>query len=81
MCSTCEAQFVIMTEGFSLTLQEYVDAHKSGQMRETPGLRVHDQASMLLEVCDTRNGPSIISWYLAIAMERLSALECAGIPT
>jgi hypothetical protein len=42
---------------------------------------VHDRAIELFVGGDTLLGNWINSWYLALAVERLLALESAGIPT
>jgi hypothetical protein len=47
----------------------------------TTAERVHDRAIELFVGGDTLLGNWINSWYLALAVERLLALESAGIPT
>jgi len=81
MCEQCEHQFSVMTEQFDHSFAEYLRGHAAGLTRDTPATRVHDLAFAHQDLCSTERGRIAVSWFLAIAMERLVALECAGVPT
>lgn len=81
MCFVCEDQFTMMSKQFNDAFTEYLHSHQAGDTRDTPATRVHDLAFEHQELCNTENGRVIVSWFLAITLERLVALECAGIPT
>lgn len=81
MCEMCEYQFDVMSAQFDDTFSHYIKTHEAGQTRDTPAKRVHDLAFEHQELCATRRGQTVIAWYLAIAMERLTALQEAGVPT
>jgi hypothetical protein len=81
VCFVCEAQFDVMSAQFNNGFSDYLAAHKNGETRDTPAKRVHDLAFEHQDWCSTISGRAMMSWFLAIAMERLVALECAGVPT
>jgi hypothetical protein len=81
MCEVCEHQFSIMSQQFDGAFAEYLGGHAAGLTRDTPATRVHDLSFVHEALCNTEQGRIAVSWFLAIAMERLMALECAGIPT
>ena len=82
MCGTFEAQFSHMATTFDATLADYRRDCEVGKMHDTPALRVAYNAKMFIDLCDGLQGGSyLLGWYLAISMERLTALEIAGIPT
>jgi hypothetical protein len=81
MCEQCEAQFDAMTERFDGLLSNYLKMQTAGETRDTPAERVHDLAFTHQWLCNMETGRVAISWFLALAMERLAALETAGIPT
>lgn len=81
MCQMCEVQFDVMSAQFDSAFAEYLNLHKAGETRDTPAKRVHDLAFEHQELCSSITGRLALSWFLAIAMERLVALECAGVPT
>lgn len=82
MCERCERQFAEQVARFDAMLADYrndVDGHK---IRDTPAERVHDLA-MVFQWLGSRSAPGNLTnaWFVAIAMERLTALEKSGIPT
>lgn len=81
MCEQCEGQFDIMTERFDALLSNYMGLAEAGEARDTPAERVHDLAFTHQWLCKMENGRVAVSWFLALAMERLVALENSGIPT
>lgn len=81
MCAICERQFDEMATSFDETLAEYLADYTAGLTRDTPAQRVHDTAFMWQDLNATEHGRLLSAWYLAIAMERLTALETAGMPT
>lgn len=82
MCDVCEYQFNVMSAQFTDAFTEYLEAHNTGViLRDTPATRTHDLAFAHQQLCDTERGRIAVSWFLAIAMERLVALESAGVPT
>lgn len=82
MCFMCEAQFDAMSKYFNDTFTEYLACHQRGETRDTPAKRVHDLAFDYQEMCaEDRDMTILLSWYLAITLERLAALETSGIPT
>lgn len=81
MCEQCEAQFDVMTERFDVVLKQYLDMQGTNEVRDTPGERVHDLAFTHQFLCKSEVGKVAVSWYLAIALERLAALESSGITT
>lgn len=82
MCSQCESQFDEMASAFDRWLDHYREHCADGHARDTPGLRVHDMAFRVMAECAAEPGTfALTAWFLAIAAERLTALESAGIPT
>lgn len=82
MCEICEEQFDIMSKLFEETFNLYLDEHRAGVTRNTPAKRVHDLAFENDRACLAgKIGRTTVSWFLAIALERLVALEASGVPT
>lgn len=82
MCDTCECQFTVIAEEFAEWLTDCRNAPT--RPRQTPATtaeRVHDRAVVIADGGHTPLGNWVNAWYLAIAVERLLALESAGIPT
>jgi hypothetical protein len=82
MCDICNLQFEVTATKFDEWLKHCRIA--LGQPRATPATtpeRVHDRAMLFAESGDSDIGNWINAWYLALAVERLLALESAGIPT
>jgi hypothetical protein len=80
MCDTCEAQFREVAPRFEEMLKGHCHDIRTGLARPTPAERVHDCAETVTQLALTE-GPEVFAWYLAIAMERLAALELSGLPT
>lgn len=82
MCSECDSYFAHIAESFDATLADYRRDCANGKMRDTPGMRCSDNAGMYTELCDEmEGGTDLLAWYLAVAIERLTALEMCGVPT
>jgi hypothetical protein len=82
MCSTCEAQFSIIAEEFDEWLAHCRTASTQPRPSQpTKAEKVHDRAVVIADGGKTSLGNWINAWYLALAVERLLALESAGIPT
>jgi hypothetical protein len=82
MCDLCELQFNMVAERFS----DYLARCRNipTQPRRSPPTtaeRVHDRAVEFAAGGESALGNWINSWYLAMAVERLLALEDSGIPT
>jgi len=82
VCEECDRQFDVAAQRFDEWLKEC--RNEVTQPRPSPPTtaeRVHDRAINLSDGGMTILGNMINSWYLAVAVERLLALESAGIPT
>lgn len=82
MCEKCERQFSVVAEEFDQWLGNCRNA--ASQTRGAPATiaeRVHDRTVVIAEGGHTLLGVWINAWYLSLAVERLLALESAGIPT
>lgn len=75
MCDVCQEQFAEMTTHFDDMLRDYQADHGSGQLRHTPGERVHDLAFGYKQQCGLPRGYDMLSWCLAIALERLADIQ------
>lgn len=81
VCYECDDLFNDRSQSFDRTFREYLEHHCAGDTRGTPAQRVRDVAYDNQVVCAQDEGTELMCWYLAIALERLVALETAGIPT
>jgi hypothetical protein len=81
MCDRCEAQFNEHAAVFETMLASYSMDFDMGKVRGTPGERVHDLAVVFQMFGTTPTGCLTNAWFVAVAMERLMALEKAGLPT
>jgi hypothetical protein len=79
MCKQCEDDFAYFTKDFDEILIEY--RNDRPKMRDTPAERVHDLAAMFQNLVKEPGGELLQPWLLAIAIERLMALEMAGMLT
>jgi hypothetical protein len=79
MCTQYPGDFVFYTKEFDeIFIECKLDRPK---MRDTPAERVHDLAVMFQNLLKEPGGDLLQPWLLAIAIERLMALEMAGILT
>jgi hypothetical protein len=74
-------QFDYITKSFEDTLSGCRKDIACGRARPTPAGRVRDIAMFWQELSESEAGRTLCGWYLAVAIERLMALEAAGIPT
>lgn len=81
MCSTCDHQFEEFTTDFDEHLASYAKDWRNGDISDTPAQRVRDIAEVFQEFSQSESGRLCAAWYLAVAIERLVALEQCGIPT
>jgi hypothetical protein len=81
MCSTCDRQFEQFTTDFDEHLASYARDYSRGDISPTVAQRVRDIADLFDELSRNELGRRCITWYLAVAIERLTALEQCGIPT
>jgi hypothetical protein len=82
MCDLCDTQFGLMTTFFDEMLDNYRMQQEAGGCRDTPAYRVHDSAQVFMRHIFTgAPGGAHIAWCLAVAVERLMALEAAGLVT
>lgn len=81
VCSVCERQFEEFAEDFDEHLASYARDYASGRVRDTAAKRVRDIAEVFEEFNENKRGRRCSAWYLAVAIERLVALEECGIPT
>lgn len=81
MCWECDNEFNEMSESFDSAFKAYLHHYQAGNLRDTVGQRARTAASGNQVLCDSEGGTYLASWYLAIALERLVALETSGIPT
>lgn len=81
LCQQCETQFTVFANDFDEHLASYQRVCNAGLVLDTPAQRVRDTALLFQEFSETETGRLCTAWYLAIALERLVALEMAGVPT
>lgn len=82
MCDFCDLQFEVTATRFDDWLKQCRNAPTQPRLSSaTTAERVHDRAMMLAAGGGSDIGNWINAWYLALAVERLLALESAGIPT
>jgi hypothetical protein len=74
-------QFDYMSKEFDRTLTGYREDLATGRAQPTPAGRVHEIAMIWQRFSQIETGGIICGWFLAVAIERLMALEAAGIPT
>jgi hypothetical protein len=81
MCERCETQFAEQAAIFDALLASYCRDVDQGKVRGTPAERVHDLAVVFQFQSMTPNGQLTNAWFVALALERLMALEKSGLPT
>lgn len=79
MCQQCDDLFDHMSGHFEELMADHRENTTEGRVRDTPGQRVGDLAEDFEEL--VADNPDHLAYFLAIAIERLVALEVAGIPT
>jgi hypothetical protein len=70
-----------MSERFNAAFRLYLLGHQAGMTQDTPAQRARAAAEGSQRVCAEDMGTELTCWFLAIALERLVALETSGIPT
>jgi hypothetical protein len=78
MCQKCDDAFNYAAQSFENVLIGYRDDLANGRCYDTPAKRVREMARMFME---DSHGGRLNAWYVAVAIERLMALEMSGIPT
>lgn len=82
MCHECDAQLDHMARHLDELVQRQRDGIAAGRVRDTPGQRVADLAEELEDIAgESEHGVYQMTYMLALAVERLTALEQAGITT